>query len=115
LPDLEGKLEGIAFRVPTPTVSILDLVCLVKKETDSKEVNEIFKKAADKKEFQGIFKVEEAPLVSSDYIGNSYSSIVDSALTMVKGNLVKVVAWYDNEWGYACRLVEFAEYIGNKL
>jgi glyceraldehyde 3-phosphate dehydrogenase len=115
LPDLEGKLDGIAFRVPTPTVSILDLICLVKKETSAKEVNEAFKKAADKKEFQGIFKVEEAPLVSSDYIGNSYSSIVDAPLTMAKENLVKVVAWYDNEWGYASRLAEFAEFIGNKL
>ena len=115
LPDLEGKLDGIAFRVPTPTVSILDLICLVKKETDAKEVNETFKKAAETKQFQGIFKVEEAPLVSSDYIGNSYSSIVDVALTMAKGNLIKVVAWYDNEWGYACRLVEFAEFIGSKL
>jgi len=115
LPDLEGKLDGIAFRVPTPTVSILDLICLVKKETNAKEVNEVFKKAAAKKEFQGIFKVEEAPLVSSDYIGNSYSSIVDAPLTMAKENLVKVVAWYDNEWGYASRLAEFAEFIGNKL
>jgi glyceraldehyde 3-phosphate dehydrogenase len=87
----------------------------VKKETSAKEVNEAFKKAADKKEFQGIFKVEEAPLVSSDYIGNPYSSIVDAPLTMAKENLVKVVAWYDNEWGYASRLAEFAEFIGNKL
>lgn len=115
LPELEGKLDGIAFRVPTPTVSILDLICLVKKETDAKEVNETFKKAAESPELRGIFKVEEAPLVSSDYIGNPYSSIVDAPLTMAKDNLVKVVAWYDNEWGYACRLVEFAEFIGNKL
>jgi glyceraldehyde 3-phosphate dehydrogenase len=115
LPDLEGKFDGIAFRVPTPTVSILDLICQVQKETSAKEVNEAFKKAADKKEFQGIFKVEEAPLVSSDYIGNPYSSIVDAPLTMAKENLVKVVAWYDNEWGYASRLAEFAEFIGNKL
>jgi len=115
LPDLEGKLDGIAFRVPTPTVSILDLICIVKKKTDAKQVNETFKKAAETKEFQGIFKVEEAPLVSSDYIGNSYSSIVDVALTMVKDDLIKVVAWYDNEFAYACRLTEFAEFIGNRL
>jgi glyceraldehyde 3-phosphate dehydrogenase len=115
LPELEGKLDGIAFRVPTPTVSILDLICLVKKETDAKEVNETFKKAAESPELQGIFKVEEAPLVSSDYIGNSYSSIVDAPLTLVKNNLVKVVAWYDNEYAYACRLAEFAEYIGEKI
>jgi glyceraldehyde 3-phosphate dehydrogenase len=115
LPELEGKLDGIAFRVPTPTVSILDLICLVKRETDAKEVNETFRKAAESPELQGIFKVEKAPLVSSDYIGNSYSSVVDAPLTMVKGNLVKVVAWYDNEWAYACRLAEFTEFIGKKL
>jgi glyceraldehyde 3-phosphate dehydrogenase len=115
LPELDGILDGIAFRVPTPTVSVVDLICLVKKNTDVNQVNEAFKKAAATKEFQGIFKVEEAPLVSSDYIGNSYSSIVDAPLTLVKNNLIKVVAWYDNEFAYACRLVEFAEFIGNKL
>lgn len=115
LPELEGILDGIAFRVPTPTVSVVDLICLVKKDTDVKQVNEAFKKAAETKEFQGIFKVEEAPLVSSDYIGNPYSAIIDAPLTMVKNNLVKVVAWYDNEWAYACRLAEFAEFIGQKL
>lgn len=115
LPELAGVLDGIAFRVPTPTVSILDLICQVQKDTDVRQVNEAFKKAAESKEFQGIFKVEEAPLVSSDYIGNSYSSIVDAPLTMVKNNLVKVVAWYDNEYAYACRLAEFAGFIGKKL
>jgi len=115
LPELDGILDGIAFRVPTPTVSVVDLICLVKKDTDAKQVNETFKKAAETKEFQGIFKVEEAPLVSSDYIGNSYSSIVDAPLTLVKKNLIKVVAWYDNEYAYACRLAEFAEYIGGKI
>lgn len=115
LPELAGVLDGIAFRVPTPTVSILDLICQVQKDTDTKQVNEVFKKAAASKEFQGIFKVEEAPLVSSDYIGNPYSSIVDAPLIMVKNNLVKVVAWYDNEYAYACRLAEFAGFIGKKL
>jgi len=115
LPELDGILDGIAFRVPTPTVSVVDLICQVKKDTDAKQVNEVFKKAAGTREFQGIFKVEEAPLVSSDYIGNSYSSIVDAPLTLVKNNLVKVVAWYDNEFAYACRLAEFAEFIGEKL
>lgn len=115
LPELAGVLDGIAFRVPTPTVSILDLICQIQKDTDVKQVNEVFKKAAGSKEFQGIFKVEEAPLVSSDYIGNSYSSVIDAPLTMVKNNLVKVVAWYDNEYAYACRLAEFAGFIGKKL
>ncbi len=115
IPELEGKLNGIAFRVPTPTVSILDLICEVEKKTTTEEVNYIFKKASEKKELQGILGIEDTPLVSSDYIGNSFSAIVDSPLTMVKDNLVKVVAWYDNEWAYACRLAEFAEFVGKKL
>jgi len=115
LPDLEGKLDGIALRIPTPVVSILDLICQVEKPTTSQDLNYILKKASQKKELIGILGVEDAPLVSSDYKGNSFSAIVDSNLTMAKDNLVKVVAWYDNEWGYACRLAEFAEYIGKKL
>lgn len=115
IPELEGKLDGIALRVPTPTVSILDLIVEVRKETTVEEINNAFKGAAKTKKFQGILKIEEEPLVSSDFIGNSYSAIVDASLTMVKGNLVKVGGWYDNEWGYACRLAEFAEYIGNKI
>ena len=115
IPELEGKLNGIALRVPTPTVSILDLVCLVEKETTSQEVNYAMKKASQNKELKGILGVEDAPLVSSDYKGNSFSAVVDAGLTMAQDNLVKVVAWYDNEWAYACRLAEFAEYIGKKL
>ena len=115
LPELQGKLDGIAMRVPTPTVSILDLICIVEKETTAEEVNYIFKKASQKKELKGILGIEDAPLVSSDYIGNSFSAIVDAPLTMAKDNLVKVVAWYDNEWAYACRLAEFTEFIGKKL
>ena len=115
IPELEGKLDGIALRVPTPTVSILDLVCLVEKETTSQEVNYAMKKASQNKELKGILGVEDAPLVSSDYKGNSFSAVVDAGLTMAQDNLVKVVAWYDNEWAYACRLAEFAEYIGKKL
>ena len=115
IPELEGKLQGIALRVPTPTVSILDLICLVEKETTSQEVNYAMKKASQNKELKGILGVEDAPLVSSDYKGNSFSAVVDAGLTMAQDNLVKVVAWYDNEWAYACRLAEFAEYIGKKL
>ena len=115
IPELDGKLDGIAFRVPTPTVSILDLICLVEKKTTAEEVNYIFKKASKKKEFEGILGIEDALLVSSDYKGNSFSAIVDASLTMTNDNLVKVVAWYDNEWAYACRLAEFAEYVGKKL
>ena len=115
LPELQGKLDGIAMRVPTPTVSILDLICEVEKKATTEEVNYIFKKVSQKKELKGILGIEDAPLVSSDYIGNSFSAIVDAPLTMAKDNLVKVVAWYDNEWAYACRLAEFAEYVGKKL
>ncbi|MFH1509675.1 MAG: type I glyceraldehyde-3-phosphate dehydrogenase [Candidatus Nealsonbacteria bacterium] len=114
IPEVVGKLDGIAFRVPTPTVSIIDLVCEVKEKTTVEKVNKLFKKAATTKPLKGILDATEEPLVSSDYIGNSYSSIVDLPLTMVKDNMVKVVAWYDNEWGYASRLAEFAEYINKK-
>jgi len=115
IPELKGKLDGIAFRVPTPTVSVLDLICEVEKPTTVEEVNYTFKKVSQKKEFQGILGIEDALLVSSDYIGNSFSAIVDAPSTMVIDNLVKVVAWYDNEWAYACRLAEFTEYVGKKL
>lgn len=115
IPELKGKLNGIAFRVPTPTVSILDLICEVKKKTTAEEVNYTFKKASQKKELDVILGIEDALLVSSDYIGNSFSAVVDAGLTMAQDNLVKVVAWYDNEWAYACRLAEFAEYVGKKL
>jgi glyceraldehyde 3-phosphate dehydrogenase len=115
MPELEGKLDGIALRVPTPTVSVLDLICQVEKETDAEEVNYTFKKASQEKEFQGILGIEDAPLVSSDYIGNSFSAVVDAEQTMVKENLIKVVAWYDNEFAYACRLAEFVEYVGGKI
>ncbi|MCP6719403.1 MAG: type I glyceraldehyde-3-phosphate dehydrogenase [Patescibacteria group bacterium] len=115
MPELEGKLDGLAYRVPTPTVSILDLICEVEKETSAQEVNYVFKKASQKKELEGILGVEDALLVSSDYKGNSFSAIVDAPLTRVTKNLVKVSAWYDNEHGYAARLADFAEFMANKL
>ncbi len=115
IPELNGKLDGISLRVPTPTVSILDLIVEVKKPASAEEINNIFKKASKTKALQGILRVEEQLLVSSDFIGDSYSSIVDAASTMAKDNLIKVVSWYDNEWAYASRLAEFAEYAGGKL
>ena len=115
IPELKGKLDGIAFRVPVPTVSVLDLICEVEKKTTKEEVNFVLKKASQTERLKGILGVEDAPLVSSDYIGNSYSAVVDALSTMVIDNLVKVVAWYDNEWAYACRLAEFAEFVGKKL
>ena len=115
LPELEGKLDGISFRVPIPTVSIIDFICQVEEKATAQEINYVLKQASESENFKGILGVEDALLVSSDYIGNSFSSIVDSSLTMAKDNLVKVVAWYDNEWGYASRYAEFAEYVGKKL
>ena len=113
IPELDGKLDGIAIRVPTSTVSVLDLIVQVKKPTTGQNVNKAFLKAEN--DLKGIFRTESSPLVSTDYIGDTYSSIVDLEQTMVKDDLVKVLGWYDNEYGYACRLAEFAEYIGKKL
>ena len=115
IPELDGKLDGIAFRVPTPTVSLLDLICIVEKKADAQEVNYALKKASQTDNLEGILGVEDAQLVSTDYVGNCFSAIVDSSLTMAKDNLIKVVAWYDNEWAYACRLAEFTENIAKKL
>ena len=115
IPELKGKMDGMAFRVPTPTVSVVDLVCQVNKKTTAEEVNFVLKKAAKEKRFQGILEVEDLPLVSCDYKGNSFSSIVDSSLTKAIDNMVKVVSWYDNEWGYASRFADFIEFIGGKV
>lgn len=115
IPELKGKLDGLAIRTPTPTVSILDLICQVKRKTSVRQLNFLFKQAAKKKELRGILAVTEEPLVSSDFIGNTHSAIVDLSYTMVKDNLVKVLAWYDNEYAYACRLAEFVEFVGKKL
>jgi len=114
LPELKGKLDGIAVRVPSIDVSLIDFVAQVKKQTTIEKVNKIFKQVSQKK-LKGILSVEDEPLVSTDFIGNPYSAIIDSQMTRVEDkNLVKILAWYDNEWGYACRLAEFAEYIGKK-
>ncbi len=115
IPELDGKLDGISIRVPTPVVSVLDLVVHVGKETTEEEVNEVFRKAALEKHFKGIFRVEEEELVSGDFKGDSYSSIIDAGLTMANGNIVKVVGWYDNEWGFACRLAEFSEFVAKHM
>jgi glyceraldehyde 3-phosphate dehydrogenase len=107
LPQLKDKFDGLSIRVPTPVVSLSDVTALLKRDTTVEEINEAFKKAASDPYFQGVLAVSEEPLVSSDYIGNSHSGIVDLLLTkVVDGNLVKVMVWYDNEWGYSNRLVE---------
>lgn len=115
-PPLEGIFGGLSVRVPTPVVSLADFAVVTKKEVTVDEVNEVFKKAAAEPYFQGILDVTEEELVSSDFIGNSHSTIVDLKLTnVVGGNLLKVVAWYDNEWGYANRLVEVTADVGKLL
>ncbi|EKD46204.1 MAG: hypothetical protein ACD_68C00105G0001, partial [uncultured bacterium] len=112
IPELAGKFDGLAIRVPTPVVSIADITAVLAKSTTAGEINEIFTNEAAAKNWQGILAVSNEPLVSSDLIKNPYSSIIDLALTkVVDGNLIKVVAWYDNEWGYANRLVELAKLI----
>ncbi len=114
LPELAGKLNGIAFRVPTPNVSVVDFVVETAKPTIAQEVNEALKSAAEGS-LKGILDYSDLPLVSIDYRGTDVSSIVDASLTMVLGgNMVKVVAWYDNEWGYSQRVVDLAEVVAQK-
>lgn len=116
LPALENRFGGMSVRVPTPVVSLSDFVVLLKRNVTIDEVNEVFKKAAADPFYQGILDVTEEELVSSDFIGNSHSSTVDLNLTdVVGGNMVKVVAWYDNEWGYSNRLVEVVADAGRLL
>ncbi len=114
LPKLDGKLDGMAIRVPTPNVSLVDLVVTVGKKTTKEEVNQALKDAAEGP-LKGILGYSEEPLVSSDYMHSSLSSAVDGLETKAKGNLVKTLAWYDNEWGYCCRLRDIIKYVGERL
>jgi glyceraldehyde 3-phosphate dehydrogenase len=114
LPEIAGRLDGMAIRVPTPNVSLIDLVVEVKKNTSNKEVNEVFKEAA-REGLKNILRVEDNPLVSIDYNGDPYSSIVDGLSTKVmKDNMIKVLAWYDNEWGYSNRVKDLLKFIVSK-
>lgn len=116
LPSLEGIFGGLSIRVPTPVVSLSDFAIVTKKNVTVEAVNEVFKRAVKEPYYQGILDVTEEELVSSDFIGNSHSAIIDLPLTsVVGGNLLKVVAWYDNEWGYSCRLVELVADLGKLL
>jgi glyceraldehyde 3-phosphate dehydrogenase len=115
LPDLKGKVDGMSMRAPVPTGSIVDLVVQVGKETSADAVNELFRSKADTGDFEGILLYSDEPLVSTDIVHSSYSSIFDSDLTMVNGNLVKVFGWYDNEWGYSCRLVDLVAKIAQTM
>jgi glyceraldehyde 3-phosphate dehydrogenase len=114
IPKLKGKMDGMAFRVPVPDGSVTDLVCVLDGEPSVEEVNEAFRTAADGR-LEGIVKYTEDPLVSSDVVGDPHSCVFDSLSTMAVGNLVKVIGWYDNEWGYSNRLVELTEMVGSKL
>ncbi|MCT7970573.1 type I glyceraldehyde-3-phosphate dehydrogenase [Laspinema olomoucense] len=114
IPEMSGKLNGIAMRVPTPNVSVVDFVAQVEKNTFAEQVNEALEAAA-KGSMKGILEYSDEPLVSSDYKGHDASSIVDASLTMVMdGNMVKIIGWYDNEWGYSQRVVDLAELVAQK-
>jgi glyceraldehyde 3-phosphate dehydrogenase len=115
IPELAGKLDGFAMRVPTPNVSVVDLVVWVEKKTSKQEVNASLKKASEAGPLKGYLGYEEHELVSSDFKGDSRSSIVDAPMTLVvAGNCVKVISWYDNEWGYSCRVRDLINYIASK-
>jgi len=115
LPELKGKLDGYAIRVPVPTGSATDLTVTVSRETPVAEVNAALKAASESKELKGLLTYTDEPIVSSDIVGDPASSIFDSGLTKVIGNQVKVVSWYDNEWGYSNRLVDLTELVASKL
>jgi len=114
MPELKGKLDGYSMRVPTPDVSVVDLVAVVEKPTTIEEVNAALKKAAEGP-MKGILQYTEEELVSKDFTGNPHSSIVDSGFTkVIDGTLVKVIAWYDNEWGYSCRVRDLINLVAKK-
>ncbi len=114
LPELKGKLDGISLRVPTPNVSIVDFVAEIATKTTKEEVNAAMRKAADGP-LRGILQYSEEPLVSVDFRGNSHSSILDAPYTSVlEGNMVKLLSWYDNEWGYSCRVVDLIKYVAEQ-
>jgi glyceraldehyde 3-phosphate dehydrogenase len=115
MPELKGRLDGIALRVPVPDGSITDIVAVVGSETTKDEVNDAYREAAQSAGMKGILKYTEDPIVSSDVVGDSHSCIVDGLSTMVNGNMVKVLGWYDNEWGYSNRLVDVTELVASKL
>jgi len=114
IPELQGRFTGMAFRVPTPTVSVVDFVATLKREVTKEEVNGAFRRAAEGS-LEGIMAYTEEPLVSSDLKGNSNSTIVSGIDTIVLGNMVKVISWYDNEWGYACRLADLAAFVAERI
>src|SRR3954447_3808394 len=115
MPDLKGKVDGMSMRAPVPTGSVVDLVCVVGSETTTEALNELFRSKADTGNLEGILRYTDDPIVSTDIQHSPYSCIFDSELTMANGSLVKVFGWYDNEWGYSCRLVDLIAMIGATL
>jgi glyceraldehyde 3-phosphate dehydrogenase (phosphorylating) len=115
LPELKGKMDGQAMRVPVPDGSVTDLVCVLKRDVTVDEVNEAFRTASEAGPLKGILAYSEDPIVSSDIVGSDYSCTFDSPLTMVIGNLAKVIGWYDNEWGYSNRLVDLVGLVASRL
>ena len=116
IPEMKGKIDGVSLRVPTPDGSLTDFTCVLKKAVTAVEVNNAFRKAAES-DLKGIMQYTEEPLVSVDVVGNAHSAIIDGLSTKVigeKGNLLKIFSWYDNEWGYSCRLVDFVNYMFNE-
>ncbi|HYH27461.1 MAG TPA: type I glyceraldehyde-3-phosphate dehydrogenase [Actinomycetota bacterium] len=115
IPELKGRMDGIAMRVPVPDGSVTDLVCLLENEPSIDEINDAFREAAASGPLNGYLRYTEDPIVSSDIVGDPHSCVFDALSTMAIGNLVKVVGWYDNEWGYSNRLVDLAELVTSKL
>ena len=115
MPELKGRLDGLALRVPVPDGSITDIVAIVGAEVTKDEVNDAYREAAQSAQMKGILEYTEDPIVSSDIVGNSHSCIIDGQSTMANGNMVKVLGWYDNEWGYSNRLVDLTELVASKL
>ena len=115
LPELKGKMDGMAMRVPVPDGSVTDLVCLLKEEVSADQVNQAYRAASESERLHGILEYTEDPIVSSDIVGNPHSCIFDSLSTMANGNLVKVIGWYDNEWGFSNRMVDLVGLIGSSL
>jgi glyceraldehyde 3-phosphate dehydrogenase len=116
IPDLKGRFDGYSLRVPTPTVSVVDFTAQLKKETTTEELRTALKKASEGK-LKGIMACEERPLVSMDFKGNEHSSIIDLEFTQIlrgQGNMAKVVAWYDNEWAYSCRVADLVAYVAGR-
>ncbi len=115
IPELKGKLDGMALRVPVPSGSVTDLVCVLEREVTVDDVNEAFQRAAGADGWRGLLEYTEDAIVSSDIIGNPHSCILDGLSTMAQGRMAKVIGWYDNEWGYSCRLADLVEKVGRSL